>query len=34
MAGESQKKLEGLPLYMIMLGMLLAGTGNTILVKV
>jgi len=34
MAGESQKKLEGLPLYLIMLGMLIAGTGNTILVKV
>ena len=34
MAGGSQKKLEGLPLYLIMLGMLIAGTGNTILVKV
>ena len=29
-----QTKLVGLPLYMIMLGMLIAGTGNTILVKV
>ncbi len=31
---SDQKKLYGLPLYLIMLGMLIAGTGNTILVKV
>lgn len=28
-----QKKLIGLPLYLIMLGMLIAGTANTVLTK-
>ena len=31
---SDQNKLVGLKLYMIMLGMLLAGTGNTILMKI
>jgi len=31
---ESQEKITGLRLYMIMLGMLIAGTCNTLLMKV
>jgi len=30
---SSQEKLTGVPLYMIMLGMLVAGTCNTVFLK-
>jgi len=34
MQEDKNKKLVGLPLYLVMLGMLLSGSANTILMKV